>query len=63
MQDRKPTLDENLLQRAAGPYIGVNRVTLTVGRPLPVYLDQRTSSASVGMFSNVANGRHHEVAN
>jgi hypothetical protein len=37
MQDRKPQLDENLLQRTAGPYIGVNRVGLAVHRSLPIY--------------------------
>src|SRR2546430_952793 len=40
---------QNLLQRTAGPYMRVNRVTLTVGRPLPVYSDQRTSADRPGM--------------
>ena len=38
-------IDENLLQRAAGPYMWVNRVILTAGRPLPVCPNQRTSPA------------------
>jgi len=43
MQDRSYRIDENLLQHAAGPYIRVIRVVLTVGPPLPVYPDKRTS--------------------
>jgi hypothetical protein len=42
MQDRSRRLDENLLQRTAGPYIGVNRVGLIARRSLPVFPDQRT---------------------
>src|SRR5450432_2518317 len=42
------------VQVAGGGRIGrcrcwVNRVTLSVGRPLPVYLDERTSSGYSGM--------------
>ena len=44
MQDRSRQLDENLLQRTAGPYIRVNRVGLTAHRLLPLYPRQRTSS-------------------
>jgi hypothetical protein len=36
----------------------VNRVTLTVGRPLPVYLDQRTSSDRPGMSGWCQNRTH-----
>jgi hypothetical protein len=36
MQDRSPPARRNHLQRAAGPYIRVNRVGLTVDRVLPV---------------------------
>ena len=42
MQDRNRQLDENLLQRAAGPYIWVKSTVLTVNRSHPVYPDQRT---------------------
>src|SRR4029077_1354284 len=48
-QDRICRIDENLLQRTAGPYIWVNRVILNEGWPLPVYLGQRTSSEPVDM--------------
>jgi hypothetical protein len=37
MQDRHRQFDEIFLQRTAGPYIGVKRVTLGVSRSLPVY--------------------------
>src|SRR6202162_3293609 len=43
MQDRSPPARRNHLQRAAGPYMWVNRVVLTTDQPLPVYPDQRTS--------------------
>jgi hypothetical protein len=36
MQDHICRIDENLLHRTAGPYIGVNRTTLTMRRSLPV---------------------------
>jgi hypothetical protein len=49
MQDRKPQLDENLLQRTAGPYIGVNRVGLAVHRSLPIYPRERTSPDGSGV--------------
>jgi hypothetical protein len=32
MQDRSRQIDENLLQRTAGPYMWVNHVILTVRR-------------------------------
>jgi hypothetical protein len=47
MQDRICRIDENLLQRAAGPYIRVNRVVLAVGQPLRLYPDQQTISEPV----------------
>ena len=52
MQDRSRQLDENLLQRTAGPYIWVNRVILVVGRLLPVFPWKRTSSGPVAMSQN-----------
>ena len=36
MQDRICRIDENLLHRAAGPYIRVNRVGLAARQTLPV---------------------------
>src|ERR1700686_4714076 len=42
MQDRHRQFDEIFLQRTAGPYIRVNRVTLAVSRSLPVYTQLRT---------------------
>src|ERR1700687_2614293 len=36
------------LQRTAGPYSWVNRVTLTAGRRLPFYPNKQTNSVSVG---------------
>jgi hypothetical protein len=47
MQDRICRIDENLLQRTAGPYIWVNRVVLAVVEPLPVYPDNQTISEPV----------------
>src|SRR6266702_6834525 len=44
MQDRSPPVRRNHLQRAAGPYMRVNRVGLTLNQPLPVHSDQRTST-------------------
>src|SRR5467141_267224 len=44
MQDRSPPARRNHLQRTAGPYIRVNLVILTVGRPLPVYPYKQTFS-------------------
>ena len=44
MQDRHRQFDEIFLQRTAGPYIGVNRVGLTVLRSLPVFTYEPTSS-------------------
>jgi len=49
MQDRSPPARRNHLQRTAGPYIWVNRVTLTLRRSLPLYPDKQTFSESVGM--------------
>jgi hypothetical protein len=49
MQDRSPPARRNHLQRTAGPYIRVNRVTLTLRRSLPLYPDKQTFSESVGM--------------
>jgi hypothetical protein len=42
MQDRSRQLDENLLQRTAGPCIRVNRVGLVMPEALPVYAKLRT---------------------
>jgi hypothetical protein len=44
MQDRSPPARRNLLQRTAGPYIGVKSAGLTPHRPLPVYPNQRRLS-------------------
>ena len=49
MQDRRRQFDEIFLQRTAGPYIWVNRVTLTEDRRLPIFRRERTSSRPVGM--------------
>ena len=46
MQDRSPPARRNHLQRTAGPYIWVIRFILTVRPRLPLYPDNRTSSAS-----------------
>jgi hypothetical protein len=58
MQDRNRQLDENLLQRAAGPYKRVMSVTLTVGRSLPVYLNKPTLSGSVIMSQTCQHRTH-----
>jgi hypothetical protein len=42
MQDRRRQFDEIFLQRAAGPYKGVNRVILALRQALPVCPDRRT---------------------
>jgi hypothetical protein len=49
MQDRSPPARRNHLQRAAGPYIRVNRATLTVRPLLQVFPYEQTSATSVGM--------------
>src|SRR5882724_1889945 len=46
MQDRRRQFDEIFLQRTAGPYIGVKSAVLIIGRPLPIYPDNRTYSVS-----------------
>jgi len=60
MQDRSRQLDENLLQRTAGPYIWVNRVILVVGRLLPVFPWKRTSSGSVAMSQRCRQATHRQ---
>jgi hypothetical protein len=42
MQDRICQIDENLLHRAAGPYIGVISAVLTGGQLVPLFPDQQT---------------------
>jgi hypothetical protein len=42
MQDRIRRIDENLLQRTAGPYIRVNRVVSTISAMSLVCLQFRT---------------------
>ena len=50
MQDRSRQLDENLLQRTAGPYIWVNRDSLAIVRAtsaLPLIADVRGEDQQV----------------
>jgi hypothetical protein len=42
MQDRVCRIDENLLQRTAGPYIGVKSAVWTISLAFPVYPDKQT---------------------
>src|ERR1700738_2700963 len=48
MQDRSLPARRNHLQRTAGPYMWVKSYVLTLGLPLPLYPDQRTSSDRFG---------------
>jgi hypothetical protein len=43
----QPASTKSLLHRAAGPYIGVNRVVLAVVGPLPVHPHNQTISKPV----------------
>jgi hypothetical protein len=76
MQDRRRQFDEIFLQRAAGPYIRVNRVGLTAYRRLPLYPHKQTSLPCVGMsqmcqnrtfvagfLAITSNARHAERSN
>jgi len=47
MQDRICRIDENLLHRAAGPYIWVTSAILTIRPLLPVFPENRTSPVPV----------------
>jgi hypothetical protein len=49
------------LQRTAGPYSWVNRVTFTVRRRLPVFPELRTSSDRPSICLNGANDRSRNV--
>jgi hypothetical protein len=49
MQDRISHVDEKLLQRTAGPYIGVNMSRHGSAMARPVYLQQRTYLVTAGM--------------
>ena len=48
MQDRIYRIVEIFLHRPAGPYIRVNRVTLTTRRSFPVFPDKQTCSEVFG---------------
>ena len=59
MQDRICRIDENLLHRAAGPYIRVKSVVLSIGPPLPVFTKSRRFQSRAGLRMRAISGLMH----